>query len=81
MGKFKNVGNPELALMEELTEVQQVLAKKLRFDGDWDEIPEGKEVSRWAELCAEIEDVMYQFRRLEMQIFAKKIVHLKDLDL
>ena len=72
MGKFKDVGAPSLVLMEELAEAIQVIAKKHRFNGDWDEIPEGKEVSRWAELCAEMEDVMYQFRRLEMQIFSKE---------
>lgn len=66
MGQFKDVGNPELALMEEMAEAIQVISKKIRFEGAWREIPEGKTVSRWEELSAEMEDVLYQWERLKI---------------
>lgn len=65
MGEFKDVGNPELALIEELSEAIQVISKKIRFDSAWREIPEGKTLSRWEELTAEMEDVLYQWERLQ----------------
>ena len=72
MGKFRDIGNPSLVLMEEMAEAIQVIAKKHRFnnthpleDGDnWDEIPEGKEQTRWEELVGEMNDVLYQWNRL-----------------
>lgn len=68
MGKFKDVGNPELALIEELSEAIQVISKKVRFEGYWGEIPKGKTVSRWEELNAEMEDVFYQWQRLKKYV-------------
>ena len=68
MGKFRDQGNPALALAEECAEVIQVINKLYRFEGNWDEIPPGEQVSRWAMLCSEMEDVMYQFRRLEKEL-------------
>ena len=65
MGKFKSIGEPSLVLMEELAEAIQVIAKKHRFEGDWNQVPEGKELSRWQELEAEMEDVLYQWNRLK----------------
>ena len=73
MGQFKDVGNPALALAEECAEVIQVINKLYRFEGDWNEIPEGKDVSRWAMLCSEMEDVMYQFRRLEREVISNNL--------
>lgn len=80
MGKFKDIGEPSLVLMEELAEAIQVIAKKHRFnnthpleDGDnWNEIPPGKDISRWNELCEEMEDVIYQWNRLVMQRYHKE---------
>lgn len=63
MGKFKEIGCPALALAEECAEVIQVINKKFRFDGDWNEIPEGKEKSRIQELNDEMEDLIFQYRR------------------
>lgn len=65
MGQFKNVGRADAALMEEMAEAIQVISKCIRFNGDWDEIPEGKSVSRWEELNAEMQDVLYQWDRLQ----------------
>ena len=68
MGKFKDVGEPSLVLMEELAEAIQVIAKKHRFKSDWNEIPEGKDKTRWEELQAEMADVFYQWFRLKDQV-------------
>ena len=68
MGKFKDQGDPAITLMEELAEAIQVIAKKNRFDGEWDEIPPGKDKTRWEELKGELEDVLYQWNRLKNQI-------------
>jgi hypothetical protein len=68
MGKFKNVGEPSITLLEEMAEASQVIAKKIRFQGSWDEIPEGKDISRWEELQAEMADVFYQWFRLKEQV-------------
>ena len=74
MGKFKDVGEPSLVLMEELAEAIQVIAKKHRFEGEWNEIPDGKTETRWEELQAEMADVFYQWFRLKEQIMGKVIV-------
>lgn len=68
MGQFRNEGDPALALAEECAEVIQVITKMHRFKGNWDEIPVGKSVSRWAMLLTEMEDVMYQFHRLKIEV-------------
>jgi len=68
MGKFKDEGDAALALAEECAEVIQVINKLYRFNGKWDEIPEGKEYSRWAMLNTEMEDLIYQWKRLKAQV-------------
>jgi NTP pyrophosphatase (non-canonical NTP hydrolase) len=65
MGKFKDVGKPELALAEEMAEAIQVITKLHRFGGYWNEIPEDKNITRWEDLCNEMEDVIYQWNRLK----------------
>lgn len=72
MGKFKDEGDAALALAEECAEVIQVINKMKRFGGNWEEIPPGENVSRWAMLCSEMEDVMYQFRRLKREIMGNQ---------
>lgn len=64
MGKFKDQGDAELQLLEELAEMTQVIAKKLRFNGEWNEIPPGKEISRLQELMNEMQDVMHAYERV-----------------
>lgn len=73
MGQHKDLGDSSIALMEEMAEAIQVIDKLYRFEGDWNEIPEGKDVSRWAMLCSEMEDVMYQFRRLEREVISRNL--------
>ena len=67
MGKFKNQGDPVLALAEECAELIQVINKKYRFSGDslnaWNEVPTGKTESRVESLLSEIADVQYQIAR------------------
>jgi len=73
MGKFKDLGDPAITLIEEMAEVTQVISKKIRFNGSWDEIPEGKEHSRWMDLLIEMEDVMYQWERLKKQYHTEQL--------
>jgi len=80
MGKFKDVGEPSLVLMEEMAEAIQVIAKKHRFEGDWNEIPEGKDKTRWQDLQAEMADVFYQWFRLKEQVEGKVIIMDDDDD-
>jgi hypothetical protein len=65
MGKFKEEGDPALALAEEMAEAIQVITKALRFGGNWNEIPPGKDKTRWEELKFEMEDVLFQWERLK----------------
>jgi NTP pyrophosphatase (non-canonical NTP hydrolase) len=72
MGKFKDVGEPSLVLMEELAEAIQVIAKKHRFQEDWDSFPPSDinswpKKTRWQLLQEEMEDVLYQWERLKEQ--------------
>ncbi len=78
MGKFKDIGEPSLVLMEELAEAIQVIAKMHRFKGQWNEIPEGKQISRWEELQAEMADVFYQWFRLKEQVGCDAMMELSD---
>jgi NTP pyrophosphatase (non-canonical NTP hydrolase) len=72
MGKFKDEGNAALALAEECAEVIQVINKLYRFEGaHWDEIPEGKEKTRWEQLSEEMVDIMYQWERLKSLRYEK----------
>ena len=63
MGQYKNEGDAALQLAEECSEVIQIITKKYRFDGDWNEIPPGKDKTRLEELKAEMADVMYAWER------------------
>lgn len=63
MGKHKDEGDAALTLAEECAEVIQVIAKKHRFNGEWDEIPFGKNESRLNELKSEMADVIYAWER------------------
>jgi NTP pyrophosphatase (non-canonical NTP hydrolase) len=83
MGQFKNVGDPFSALAEECAEVIQVISKKYRFNGDWNEIPEGKSVSRLQELENEMNDLIYQWNRIQGEIMMRQqgFVPIRDFDI
>jgi NTP pyrophosphatase (non-canonical NTP hydrolase) len=65
VGAFKNEGDAALALAEECAEVVQIISKLKRFDGDWDEVPPGKDKTRWEMLNEEMDDLMFQWERLK----------------
>ncbi len=64
MGQNKNEGDPFLTLAEECSEVIQVITKKYRFDGTWDDIPPGHTITRREALLDEMIDVSYQIDRV-----------------
>jgi NTP pyrophosphatase (non-canonical NTP hydrolase) len=64
MGKFKDEGDSALALAEECAEIIQIVNKMKRFNGSWNEIPPGKDKTRWEELNDEMTDLIYQWGRL-----------------
>ena len=64
MALYENQGNVELNLIEELSEVIQVIAKKNRFGGEWNEIPPGHTLSRLEQLENEMSDVMKAYIKL-----------------
>jgi hypothetical protein len=66
MAEFANVGMAEAILMEEMAEAIQVIAKKVRFGGEWGEVPPGKTKTRWEQLEAEMQDVMLAWKNLQM---------------
>ena len=68
MGQFKNQGDAALTLAEECAEVVQVIAKLKRFGGTWHEVPPGKDKSRIQMLKEEMDDVLYQWNRLQEEI-------------
>jgi NTP pyrophosphatase (non-canonical NTP hydrolase) len=65
MGKFKDQGYPDAALVEECAEVIQVISKTMRFGGSWDDIPSGHTETRWQQLENEMDDLLYQWERLK----------------
>ena len=65
MGQHKDEGYALVALAEECAEVIQIITKAMRFGGDLDEVPPGKQSSRWAQLEAEMEDLLYQWERVK----------------
>lgn len=71
MGQHKFEGNSALALAEECAEVIQVITKKVRFDGSWSEVPPGKTKSRWQELNDEMEDLQFQWQRLQADMLVE----------
>jgi len=68
MGKHKDEGDAALTLAEECAEVIQVITKKYRFNGEWNEIPFSKDKTRLSELKAEMADVIYAWKRFLKEI-------------
>jgi NTP pyrophosphatase (non-canonical NTP hydrolase) len=67
MGLHQTEGVITAALAEECAEVIQVITKLIRFGGNWDEIPPGKDQSRWQQLESEMNDVLYMWERLKAE--------------
>jgi hypothetical protein len=70
MGLFKDEGDAALALAEECAEVIQIITKLKRFGGNWNEIPPGKDVTRLQMLESEMSDLMHQWNRLQLELYA-----------
>jgi len=64
MAEYQNQGDAALTLAEECAEVIQVITKMKRFGGDWDEVPPGKDKTRWAMLLDEMDDVIQAWEAL-----------------
>tara|TARA_R110000868_G_scaffold37331_1_gene132226 strand:- start:4665 stop:4925 length:261 start_codon:yes stop_codon:yes gene_type:complete len=65
MAEYAQEGDPAHHLMEECAEVIQVIAKLNRFKGAWDEIPPGKDKTRWEMLEEEMNDLLLAWNRLQ----------------
>ena len=70
MGLHRNEGDAALTLAEECAEVIQVITKMKRFNGSWHEIPPGKTQTRRDELNSEMSDLLYQWQRLQAELYA-----------
>lgn len=68
MAEYANQGNAEMNLVEELSEVIQVIAKKQRFGGDWNEVPPEQTKTRFQSLKNEMGDVLLAYSRLLKEI-------------
>jgi NTP pyrophosphatase (non-canonical NTP hydrolase) len=58
MGKYAGQGDTALTLAEECAEVIQIITKMKRFGGNWDEVPPGKDKTRWQMLEEEMNDLL-----------------------
>ena len=67
MGSHKDEGAAAAALAEECGEVIQIISKLYRFGGDWNEIPPGKDKTRWQMMEEEMADLIYQWNRLRKE--------------
>jgi hypothetical protein len=68
MAQYKNIGDAQMNLLEELSEVMQVITKKVRFNGDWNEVPPGHTKTRFQSLQDEMQDVMLAYSRLMEEV-------------
>jgi len=68
MALYKNQGDPALTLAEECAEVIQVITKLYRFNGSWNEMPPGKDYTRWQELKSEMADLLDAWSQLYSEI-------------
>jgi|688.fasta_scaffold416322_1 hypothetical protein len=64
MAQYKNQGDAQMNLVEELSEVMQVITKKVRFNGEWSEVPPGHTKTRFQSLQDEMDDVITAYSRL-----------------
>lgn len=67
MAEYQGQGDAALTLAEECAEVIQIITKMKRFGGDWDEIPPGKEKTRWEMLLNEMNDIIQAWENLTQE--------------
>jgi NTP pyrophosphatase (non-canonical NTP hydrolase) len=58
MAIYAGQGDTALTLAEECAEVIQIITKMKRFGGNWDEVPPGKDKTRWQMLEEEMNDLL-----------------------
>lgn len=67
MGKYAGQGDTALTLAEECAEVIQIITKMKRFGGNWDEVPPGKDKTRWQMLEEEMNDLLRAWDRISKE--------------
>ena len=67
MAQYANQGDTALTLAEECAEVIQIITKMKRFNGDWNEVPPGKDKTRWQMLEEEMNDLLLAWDALKKE--------------
>lgn len=67
MAEYAGQGDAASTLQEEAAEVIQVIAKFNRFGRNWNEIPPGKDKTRWEMLEEEMNDLLLAWERLKAE--------------
>lgn len=65
MAKYAGQGDTALTLAEECAEVIHIITKLKRFNGNWNEVPPGKDKTRWQMLQEEMNDLFLAWNMLE----------------
>lgn len=65
MAKYAGQGDAASTLQEEAAEIIQVIAKFNRFGRNWNEVPPGKDKTRWQMLEEEMNDLLLAWERLK----------------
>ena len=65
MAKYAGQGDTALTLAEECAEVIQIITKLKRFNGNWNEVPPGKDKTRWQMLVEEMNDLLLAWETLK----------------
>jgi len=68
MAQYAGQGDTALTLAEECAEVIQIIAKLKRFGGSWDEVPPGKDKTRWEMLEEEMSDLLLAWEALKQEL-------------
>lgn len=71
MAQYAGQGDTALTLAEECAEVIQIITKMKRFGGNWDEIPPGKDKTRWEMLEEEMSDLLLAWDALKNERLTK----------
>lgn len=65
MAEYAGQGDAASTLQEEAAEVIQVIAKFNRFGRNWNEVPPGKDKTRWQMLEEEMNDLLLAWETLK----------------
>lgn len=73
MAEYAGQGDAASTLQEECAEVIQVIAKFNRFGRNWNEVPPGKDKTRWEMLEEEMNDLLLAWERLKAESKLKPV--------